>query len=118
MPLFPGYLFMSTSIDPVPWKSINGTRGISKAVTLDGIYRPVTPYIIESLQQRCSKNGIFRQLSKIDSGDRVKIERGPFAEFISTVDEIKDNKRALVLIDLLQQQIRTEVSLDYVSEIN
>ena len=118
IPLFPGYLFMSTSIDPVPWKSINGTRGISKAVTLDGIYRPVTPYIIEGLQQRCSKNGIFRQSSKIDSGDRVKIERGPFAEFISTVDKIKDSKRALVLIDLLQQQIRTEVSLDYVSEIN
>ena len=30
-PLFPGYLFMGSSIDPVPWKSING-REASKAV--------------------------------------------------------------------------------------
>ena len=35
-PLFPGYLFLGTSIDPVPWRSVNGTRGISKATTLDG----------------------------------------------------------------------------------
>ena len=52
-PLFPGYLFMGTSIDPVPWKSVNGTRGLSKAVTLDGIYRPLSTHIIEGLQQRC-----------------------------------------------------------------
>ena len=25
-PLFPGYLFMGSALDPVPWKSINGTR--------------------------------------------------------------------------------------------
>ena len=49
VPLFPGYLFMGTSIDPVPWKSVNGTRGISKAVTLDGVYRPVNSEIIEGL---------------------------------------------------------------------
>ena len=38
-PLFPGYLFMGAAVKPVPWKSVNGTRGISMAVTLDGIYR-------------------------------------------------------------------------------
>ena len=117
-PLFPGYLFMGTSIDPIPWKTINGTRGISKAVTLDGIYRPVSTHIIEGLQQRCDERGVFRSLNDIESGDRVKIERGPFSEFVCTVDQIKDDKRAWVLIDLLQQQTRAEVSLDDVSIIH
>ena len=117
-PPFPGYLFMGTSIDPVPWKSINGTRGVSKAVTLDGIYRPVSTHIIEGLQSRCDEHGVLRQLNDIVAADRVKIERGPFAEFICTVDQIKDDQRAWVLIDILKQQIKAEVSLEDVLKIN
>ena len=117
-PLFPGYLFMGTSIDPVPWKSVNGTRSISKAVTLDGVYRPVDTSIIEGLQNRCDEHGIFQSLTHIASGDRIKIEKGPFAEFVCTVDQIKDGQRAWILIELLQQQTRVEVSLDTLLKIN
>ena len=117
-PLFPGYLFMGTSNDLISWKSVNATRGISKAVTLDGVYRPVSNHIIEGLQQRCDENGIIQKLNDIAPGDRAKIERGPFAEFICTLDDIRDNRRAWVLIDLLQQQTKAEVSLDDVSKIN
>ena len=118
VPLFPGYLFMGTTVDSIPWKSINGTRGVSKAVTLDGIYRPVSTHIIEGLQSRCDECGVLRHLNDIVAADRVKIERGPLAEFICTVDQIKDDKRAWVLIDILQQQARAEVSLEDVSKIN
>ena len=117
-PLFPGYLFMGTSRDPVPWKSVNGTRGISRAVTLDGVYRSVSPHIIEGLQHRCDEHDVFRSLNDINLGDRAKIERGPFADFICSVDQIKDDQRAWVLIDLLQQQTKIEVRLDSVSKIN
>ena len=109
---------MGTSINPVPWKSVNGTRGVSKAVTLDGIYRPVSTEIIEGLQSRCNNKGILQRLNDIVAADRVKIERGPLAEFICTVDQIKDDKRAWVLIDILHQQTRADVSLEDVSKIN
>ena len=118
VPLFPGYLFMGTSSDPIPWKSVNGTRGISRAVTLDGVYRSVSAHIIKGLQSRCDEDDIIQQLSEIALNDRVKIERGPFSEFVCTVDQIKDDQRAWVLIDLLQQQTRAEVSLDDVSIIH
>jgi len=116
--LFPGYLFMGSALDPIPWKSINGTRGVSKAITLDGVYRPVSAYIIEGLQHRCDEQGVLRGLNDIVATDRVKIERGPFAEFVCTVEQIKDDQRAWVLIDILQQHTRAEVSLDKVSKIN
>ena len=58
------------------------------------------------------------RLNDIVASDRVKIERGPFADFICTVDQIKDDKRAWVLIDILQQQTRAEVSLEDVSKLN
>ncbi len=117
-PLFPGYVFMGTSIKPIPWISINSTRGISKAVTLDGVYRSVSVHIIAGLQHRCDNDGVIQSLNDIVPGDRAKIERGPFAEFICTVEHIKDDQRAWVLIDLLHQQTRAEVSLDDVSKIN
>lgn len=109
---------MGTSTDPVPWKSVNGTRGISKAVTLDGVYRPVNTSIIESLNYRCDVHGVIQSMHNIVAGDRVKIERGPFADFICNVDKIEDGQRAWVLIDLLQQQVRAEVSLNDISKIN
>ena len=75
-PLFPGYLFMETSIDPIPWNSINGTRGISKAVTFDGVYRPFNSHIIEDLQHRCNENGVIQRLDYIAPGDRTKLNEG------------------------------------------
>ena len=33
-PLFPGYFFMGTDLNQIPWNNINATRGVSKAVTL------------------------------------------------------------------------------------
>ena len=118
VPLFPGYLFMATSIDPIPWKSINGTRGISAAVTLDGVYRPVNPDIIEGLQRRCDYGGVIQSLNDIAPSDRVKVEKGPFAEYICTVESIKDDRRAWILIDLLQRKTRSEVSMNDLSKMH
>lgn len=117
-PLFPGYLFMGTSIDPIPWKGVNGTRGVSSAVTLDGVFRPVNIRIIEGLKQRCDEHGVYSRLRDIDVGDRVQIERGPLADFICSVDQIRDDQRAWVLIELLQQHTRAEVSMNNLSKIN
>ena len=117
-PLFPGYLFMGTSIDPVPWTSVNGTRGISTAVTFDGVYRPVKHKIFKGLKCRCDDDGVIQSLNDIIPGDLVKIEQGPFAEFICTVDDIQDDRRAWVLIDLLKQKTKSEVPLSDLSKIN
>ena len=109
---------MGTSIIPVPWKSINGTRGISKAVTLDGTYRSVNTKIIEGLKYRCDENGLVQSMGEVESGDRMKIERGPFADFICNVDELSEGRRAWVLIELLQQKTRAEISLDNLSKLS
>ena len=97
VPLFPGYIFVGIKIDRVSWKSINATRGIAKAVTLDGNYRPVSRDIIEGIKCRCDKDGVLQKMNNIESGDRVKIERGPFTDFICNVEKVLDGQRALVL---------------------
>ena len=117
-PLFPSYLFIGTEMDTIPWKSINATRGVSKLVTLDGKHRPLDKKIIEGIRCRCDQNGILQRVDTIKPGDLIKIERGPFADFICSVDRISDKERAWVLINILQQKIRTTVALRAVSVLD
>lgn len=109
---------MGTLLDPIPWKSINGTRGVSKAVTLDGKYRPVNIDIIKGLKNRCNEKGIIQKTNEIIPGDRVRIERGPFADFICNVDVINDERRVWLLINLLQQKIKAEFSIDELTKVD
>ena len=87
-------------------------------MTLDGTFHPVKNQIIEGLKCRCDTNDVVQQIGDIIGGDRVKIERGPFADFICKVDKIAENKRAWILIDLLHKQTRTAIALDDLSKIN
>ena len=73
--------------------------------------------VIKGLKCRCDKDDVVQKMSGIIAGDRVKIERGPFSDFICNVEEIADNKRAWILIDLLQKQTRTEIALTELSKI-
>ena len=117
-PLFPNYLFMGTKIQEVSWRSVNSTRGVSKVVTLDGKYRIVDCEIIEGLKRRCNTSGVIQTQDLIVSGDQVRVEKGPFAEFICQVEQISENKRAWVLIDILQQKTRAKFLLSDLSKIS
>ena len=117
-PLFPGYLFLGSNLEEISWKSINATRGISKAVTLDGQYRTVGTEIIEGIKRRCDQDNILQSMDHLEAGDLVKIERGPLADFICSVDKIEDNRRVWVLIEILHQKTRTEVPLGHLLKIS
>ena len=118
IPLFPGYLFIGTELDQIPWKSLNATRGISKVVTLDGNYRPIDPNIVESIKFRCNQSNILQTVDRISLGDRVRIERGPFSDFVCNVDKIAGQERVWVLINILQQKTRTKVALADLSRVD
>ena len=117
-PLFPGYIFLGTELETIPWKSINSTRGVSKAVTLDGHYRSIASEIFEGLQSRCDQNGILKKMNSVKSGDRARIQTGPFADFICNVEKIEDHHRVWVLLNILRQKIRTTVSTNSLSKID
>ena len=118
IPLFPNYLFIGSKLKLLPWKSINSTRGVAKAVTMDGVYRAIKVELIEGLKSRCDMGNVIRTEVDISCGDTVKIEQGPLAEFICKVDKFADGERVWVLIDIMQQQARTLVATRKLSKIN
>lgn len=114
-PLFPNYLFMGHKSEIRQWKSINSTRGVSRAVTLDGRYRPIDQKLIESLKCRCNSEGIIQETAFISPGDRLKIDCGPFSEFLCEVERVVPDKRVWVLIDLMEQKIRANLKVSDLS---
>ena len=118
IPLFSNYLFMGSNLSQIPWKSINSTRGVAKAVTMDGAYRALKVGLVEGLKSRCDINNVIRTELDIASGDMVRIVQGPLAEFICQVEKFADSERVWVLIDIMQQQAKTMVPIRNLSKID
>ena len=57
-------------------------------------------------------------MDRVKDGDLVKIERGPLAGFICSVDKIVDDARVWVLIDILHRKTRAEVPLHNLLKIS
>ena len=108
--LFPGYLFVGLSADKSPtWRSLNSTLGVSRIISQDGQYRPLPLSLINELQTCCDADSIFQPKDQIIEGDTVQIQKGPFAEFVATVDHLSPDARVLVLIELLGQKSQVSV---------
>ena len=109
-PLFPGYLFVGLDAGKQPsWRSLNSTLGISRVISTDGQYRPLPLSLIDECQTCCDADGIFQSKNQIIAGDTVQIQKGPFAEFVATVEHLEPNARAWVLIKLLGQKSQISV---------
>ena len=118
IPLFPSYLFIGSKSDQISWKSVNATRGVSKVVALDGQYRAINEDIIIELKGRCDANGVIMPAVDITVGDFVKVEKGPFTEFICQVEKLADGERVWVLIDMIQKNTKAKIAINDLSKFH
>ena len=111
-PLFPGYVFVSYRPNDQSWQTINHTNGITRLVSAGDTPLAVPTRLIEDLRARCDDQNVFHPLESIKPGTQVKIEVGPFANFLATVDEVESDRRVWLLIDLLGRTNRVNASID------
>lgn len=106
--LFPGYLFIQLSqLDN--WAPLRSTRGVSRVVGFGNQPLAVDPELIEHLQQRCSAPAPSPLL---ESGDKVRLKNGPFAELEAIFLSMDGNERVVLLMNILhrEQKIRAPLS--------
>lgn len=118
-PLFPGYLFVQ--FDPaVPgWTAINSTRGIARLLLQDPrCPRPLPQSLIAGLQARCGPDELLKPADDLQVGDQIRILSGPFADFITQIDHLRDSERVDVLLDLMGRDVRTSLHRSQVSKIS
>jgi len=104
--LFTGYVFVSFDPERPAWRAINATRGVSRLVGVAGAPAPLPASLVADLMLRCDSDGLLRPPEDLAPGDRVRIMRGPFAAFVTTVERVDAERRVHVLLDMLGQRAR------------
>lgn len=104
-PLFPGYVFVQTHQDPLAWRAINSTFGVSRLVSFGNSFPKAVPdAFIRATRDRCDCSGIIQPERDLASGDVVRVLKGPFSDFMLTIDRLDDRQRVWVLLDILGKE--------------
>ncbi|MDM8525586.1 UpxY family transcription antiterminator [Desulfococcaceae bacterium HSG8] len=108
VPLFPGYLFVRTNLDPREHLEIMKTPGSIRLVGIGGPV-PVSQESIESLQIMVAANSKIITGTRFRKGDKVIVTSGAFAGVTGFFSRYRGADRVVVNIGALGQFASVEV---------
>ncbi|WP_419813536.1 transcription termination/antitermination NusG family protein [Bacterioplanoides sp.] len=110
--MFPGYLFLKSKKDSPLLNKVRSTLGARMLLRFGVNPVVVSHVLIDSLKSQC----FDEQLEEVFSVDQqVRITSGPFKDYIAIFKEYDGEKRAIVLLNLLNQQQELAVELNQLS---
>ena len=117
-PLFPGYMFIKFDRAESEWHKINSTYGVSHLITFNSILKSIPKTFVENLMRRYDLSGNLLPVEKLQKNDQVMILKGPFANFIATVEKYEDDQRIWVLMDLMGRKSKIQATTDKLQLLN
>jgi len=111
-PLFPGYMFINFNRAESELHKINNTYGVSRLITFNSILKSIPTIFVDHLMKRYDLSGKLLPIQKLKKGDQVKILKGPFADFIATVEKHETDQRIWVLMDLMGRKTKITTPSD------
>lgn len=116
-PLFPGYVFVRTSLNPYQQIEVLKTTGVVRFIgNLDGPVS-VPDADVDSLKIMVSSEEPVATGTRFKKGDRVMVISGPFAGVIGTFSRYRGKERVIVNIDALGQFAAVDVLEDEVEKL-
>jgi transcriptional antiterminator RfaH len=67
---------------------------------------------------RCDHSGKLLPIKKLQKGEKVKVLKGPFANFIATVETYESDQRIWILMDLMGRKTKIQTPLDTLQPSN
>ncbi|PZX45770.1 transcriptional antiterminator RfaH [Roseinatronobacter thiooxidans] len=116
-PLFPGYLFVALDVLRGGWRSVNSTYGITRLVSLGKEPTPVPLDLVSQLMLRCDRDGRLLPPKPLQPGDEVMLTKGPFTDFVATIERIAPDRRVYVLMEMMGAQTRVAVSAEHLRSV-
>ena len=113
--LFPGYLFVNFSHETISATTVRSTRGVSHFVTCAGAPVLVPDSLIEQLQKRTDPGNAEIISNLPQAGDELEVIEGPFRGLNAVFSQVDGDQRAVVLINLLNQQVEASIPLSSLS---
>lgn len=110
--LFPQYLFARFDAHECA-HDVTFTRGVQNIVRVGGELATLNEDVIGLFRSKLDEHGFIPLGQKLEPGEQVTIERGPFAELAAVVERILPAKqRVIVLLATVATSIRVEVPTD------
>lgn len=119
-PLFPGYLFIHLSPDEQRWETISSTRGAVGPVRFgDAMPTPVPDWVIDSLRSLEDEKHLLQPKKilekKLVPGSKVSVTLSGHKEIEGIFHCFQGKDRAVILLDLLNRQVKTVTSCSNIS---
>lgn len=114
--LFPGYIFVLFDPENVSIATLRSTRGVLRMVSFGGRPAPVAFNLIEQLKERIAQDNPQVRSNIPDRGDLMEVLSGPFRGLEAVFSQLDGDRRALVLITLLNQQVAASLPISQLSE--
>ena len=111
-PLFPGYMFIRFNKAESEWHRINNTYGVSRLITFNSILKSIPTTFVDSLMMQYDLSGKLLPIKKLKKDDHVKVLKGPFANFIATVEKYEADQRIWILMDLMGRKTKIQTPSD------
>ena len=111
-PLFPGYMFIKFDRAESEWHKINSTYGVSRLITFNSILKSIPTIFVDHLMKRYDLSGKLIPIKKLKKGDHVTLLKGPFSNFIATVETYETDQRIWILMDLMGRKTKIQTPLD------
>ena len=117
VPLFPGYLFVKTNLNPNEHIEILKTVGAVRLVGNKAGPVSIPDGTLESLKIMVATDHPVATGSRFKKGDRVMVVEGPFEGVIGTFVRYRGKERVIVNIEALGQYAGVDVSEDDVEKL-
>ena len=108
--LFPGYLFVNFRHPESLIHFVKNTRGVQSFVSFGGTPAWVPCALIQELKEKTKplENLLISNLPK--RGDKLKVISGPFEGISAVFSQPNGDKRAEVLLNMMNQQVKASIS--------
>ena len=107
--LFHGYVFVALDCGRDPWRSVNGTIGVSRLVSFGSQPAALPAGFVEQLQRLAGEGGEVRFDDPLQEGDGVRIIGGPFDDLCGILASSGAKTRVTVLLQLLSGETRVSL---------
>lgn len=117
-PLFPRYLFVRFRIKDSIQKVVFA-RGVNSIVSFgDGPPIPVEDEVIAFIQSKRKRDGYIRLVEKIEPGDKVVVNNGPFRNLTGMFEEATAARRVSILLSSVCFQGRLIIDRDSIKKVD
>lgn len=118
-PLFPGYVFVYVDTEQQRWRAINGTVGVIELVQFGDGPKPISVAIIDAIREREDAEGVVSLApDHLKKGDSVRVREGAFADCTALLEEVSDQKRVFLLLDLMGREVRVSMPAENLIKVS